>query len=72
MKLIPGFGSVGGGVINAGVAGSATYGLGYGFTEFLCRYHAASGQMPAGEELREGFKNFWATWSDKEKSPPAT
>lgn len=71
LKFIPGFGSVAGGAINAGTAGSATYGLGYGFTEFLCRYHAASGQMPGGEELREGFKKFWTTWSDKEKSPPA-
>lgn len=71
LKLIPGIGSVVGGFITAGIAGSATYGLGYGFIEFLCRYHAVSGRMPEGEELRQGFRKFWETWKDKEKALPA-
>ncbi|GAV35820.1 GTP-binding protein YsxC [Roseomonas sp. TAS13] len=70
LKLIPGIGSVVGGVITAGVAASATYGLGYGFVEFLCRYHTDAGRMPEGEELREGFQQFWETWKEKEKRPP--
>ncbi|MFO1027650.1 MAG: GTPase [Acetobacteraceae bacterium] len=71
LKLIPGVGAITGGVITAGIAGSATYGLGFGFTEFLSRYHARVGRMPQGEELREGFKKFWETWNEKEKKPPA-
>ncbi|WP_159992710.1 YcjF family protein [Roseomonas sp. 18066] len=70
LKLVPGIGSIAGGAITAAVAGSATYGLGYGFTEYLCRFHAAQGHMPAGDELRDGFRRFWENWKDKEKSPP--
>ncbi|APT60449.1 hypothetical protein RGI145_24195 (plasmid) [Roseomonas gilardii] len=70
LKLIPGIGSVVGGIITAGIAASATYGLGYGFIEFLCRYHTDAGRMPEGEELREGFQRFWETWKEKEKRPP--
>ncbi|WP_106409098.1 YcjF family protein [Teichococcus deserti] len=70
LKLVPGIGSLAGGAITAAVAGSATYGLGYGFTEYLCRFHAAKGHMPAGDELREGFRKFWESWGEKEKAPP--
>jgi len=70
LKLIPGVGSIAGGFITAGIAGSTTYGLGFGFTEFLCRYHARAGRMPEGDELREGFKSFWEGWTEKEKRPP--
>lgn len=71
LKLIPGIGTIAGGAINAGIAASATYGLGYGFTEFLCRFHATEGHMPEGSELREGFQRFWAAWREKDKRPPA-
>ncbi|MDQ1078503.1 YcjF family protein [Pseudoroseomonas cervicalis] len=71
LKLIPGLGSLAGGAITAAVAGSTTYGLGYGFTEYLCRFHAARGHMPEGSELQEGFRKFWESWGEKEKAPPA-
>lgn len=70
LKLVPGIGSLAGGAITAAVAGSATYGLGYGFTEYLCRFHAARGHMPEGDELREGFRRFWESWGEKDKAPP--
>jgi uncharacterized protein (DUF697 family) len=70
LKLVPGIGSIAGGAITAAVAGSATYGLGYGFTEYLCRFHAAKGHMPSGDELRDGFRRFWDGWGEKEKAPP--
>lgn len=71
LKFIPGIGSLAGGAITAAVAGSTTYGLGYGFTEYLCRFHAARGHMPEGDELRDGFRKFWESWGEKEKSPHA-
>jgi uncharacterized protein (DUF697 family)/GTP-binding protein EngB required for normal cell division len=70
LKLIPGIGSMTGGVITATIAGTATYGLGYGYTEFLCRFHAAEKRMPDGEEIKAGFRKFWENWGDKDKPPP--
>lgn len=70
LKLVPGLGSIVGGVLNSGVAASTTYGLGFGFTEYLCRFHAAQHRMPEGDELREGFRRFWASWDRKEQAPP--
>jgi uncharacterized protein (DUF697 family)/GTP-binding protein EngB required for normal cell division len=70
LKLVPGFGSVSGGLITSGVASSATYGLGYGFSEFLCRFFAAEHRMPDGSELQEGFARFWENWDQKEKAAP--
>lgn len=73
LKFIPGIGSLAGGAVTAAVAGSTTYGLGYGFTEYLCRFHAARGHMPEGDELRDGFRRFWESWGEKEKPlPPRT
>ncbi|MCQ4161146.1 GTP-binding DUF697 domain-containing protein [Roseomonas sp. GC11] len=71
LKLIPGVGSLLGGAITATIAASTTYGLGYGFTEYLCRFHAAKGHMPEGDELKEGFRRFWESWGEKAKAPPA-
>jgi len=70
IKLIPGVGSVAGGVINAGLASSATYGLGHGFTEYLTRFFRREHRMPAGEELARGFAAFWEKW-DRKKDAPA-
>lgn len=70
LKLVPGFGAVAGGLITSGVASSATYGLGYGFTEFLCRFFVVEHRMPDGSELREGFARFWENWDQKEKDLP--
>ena len=69
-KLIPGVGTIAGGLINAGIAGPATYGLGCAFTEYLCRFHAQHSRMPEGPEISEGFKKFWEHWREKEKPPP--
>ncbi len=71
LKLIPGVGSIAGGVINAGLASSATYGLGHGFTEYLCRFFRREHRMPAGEELARGFAAFWEKWDRKKDVPPA-
>ncbi len=68
--LFPGVGSVVGGGVNAALAGSATYALGYGFTEFLYHYGEQNGRMPAGEELQEEFKTFWSNWGGKDMRPP--
>jgi uncharacterized protein (DUF697 family)/GTP-binding protein EngB required for normal cell division len=70
LKLIPGFGSIAGGFITSGIAASATYGLGYGYIEFLCRFQAAEHRMPDGEEIRLGFRKFWESWEAKEQPPP--
>ena len=70
LKLIPGVGSVVGGAINAGLASSATYGLGHGFTEYLCRFFLREHRMPAGEELARGFQAFWEKWDRKKDAPP--
>ena len=70
LKLIPGLGSIVGGVITSSIAASATYGLGLGFTEFLCRFHASQQRMPDGNELRDGFRRFWESWEKKEQAPP--
>lgn len=70
LKFIPGIGTLAGGAVTAAVAGSTTYGLGYGFTEYLCRFHAARGHMPEGDELREGFRRFWEGWGEKQKPLP--
>ena len=70
LKLVPGIGAIAGGVITSSIAASATYGLGYGFTEFLCRFHASQQRMPDGAELRDGFRRFWESWEQKEKIPP--
>lgn len=71
LKLIPGVGSIAGGAINAGLASSATYGLGHGFTEYLCRFFRREHRMPAGEELARGFAAFWQKWDHKKDAPPA-
>ena len=71
LKLIPGVGSVLGGAINAGLASSATYGLGHGFTEYLCWFFRREKRMPAGDELAAGFQAFWAKWDRKKDAPPA-
>lgn len=70
LKFIPGVGSVAGGMITSGIAASATYGLGYGYTEFLCRFHAAHMRMPDGEEIKDDFRKFWEKWGDKDLPPP--
>jgi uncharacterized protein (DUF697 family)/GTP-binding protein EngB required for normal cell division len=70
LKLIPGFGSVAGGLITSGIAASATYGLGFGYIEFLCRFQASEHRMPDGEEIKEGFRKFWERWEKKELLPP--
>jgi uncharacterized protein (DUF697 family)/GTP-binding protein EngB required for normal cell division len=70
LKFIPGFGTVVGGVITSGVAVAATYGLGYGFTEYLCAFYSDQQRMPDGNELREGFQKFWESWDQKDKKPP--
>jgi hypothetical protein len=59
-----------GGVITSGVAVAATYGLGYGFTEYLCAFYSDQQRMPDGNELREGFQKFWESWDQKDKKPP--
>jgi uncharacterized protein (DUF697 family)/GTP-binding protein EngB required for normal cell division len=71
LKFIPGLGSVIGGFITSGVAGSATYGLGFGYVEFLCHFQAAEQRMPQGDEIKDGFHKFWQSWETKELSPPA-
>ncbi len=71
LKLIPGVGTLAGGVINAGLASSATYGLGHGFTEYLCRFFRREHRMPAGEELAKGFAAFWEKWDSKKDAPAA-
>jgi uncharacterized protein (DUF697 family) len=70
LKLVPGIGIIAGGVITSSIAASATYGLGLGFTEFLCRFHASQQRMPDGNELRDGFRRFWENWEKKEQAPP--
>ncbi len=70
LKLIPGMGTVPGGMINSGIASAATYGLGYGYVEFLCRFHSAEQRMPDGNEIREGFRKFWEKWEKKDMTPP--
>ena len=70
LKLIPGVGSLSGGLINAGLAGPAAYGLGCGFIEYLTRFHVKHHRMPTGEELRSGFTEFWKDSPDKLKEPP--
>jgi uncharacterized protein (DUF697 family)/GTP-binding protein EngB required for normal cell division len=70
LKLVPGIGTVPGGLITSSVATSATYGLGYGFTEFLCRFFSIEHRMPDGSELQEGFARFWKNWDQKEKATP--
>ena len=71
LKFIPGIGSVAGGVITSAIAASSTYGLGYAYIEFLCRFHASEQRMPDGDELRNGFRRFWEIWEHKEMKPTA-
>jgi uncharacterized protein (DUF697 family) len=71
LKLIPGAGSVVGAAVEMPVAAATTYGLGFGFTEFLIWFHDLNSRMPEGTELRDGFERFWKQRPDKEVAPPA-
>jgi uncharacterized protein (DUF697 family)/GTP-binding protein EngB required for normal cell division len=72
LKFIPGIGTIWGGTITSGIAASATYGLGYGYIEFLCRFQSAQQRMPNGDEIADGFRQFWNEWDHKDMAlPPA-
>lgn len=71
LKLIPGFGSLAGAALEMPVAAATTYGLGFGFTEFLIWFHDHNSRMPEGTELRDGFERFWNQRPNKEVAPPA-
>jgi uncharacterized protein (DUF697 family)/GTP-binding protein EngB required for normal cell division len=72
LKLVPGIGSLAGGTITSAIAASATYGLGYGYVEFLCAFHSAEHRMPDGDEIRDGFTTFWQSYEQKDRKPPGS
>jgi uncharacterized protein (DUF697 family) len=72
LKFIPGIGDAAGGVIMAGIAASATFGLGCGYTEFLKTFHADQKRMPNGEKIKTGFRTFWENRATKILPPART
>ena len=72
LKFLPGVGTVIGAGVEASALAAATYGLGHGFTEFLLWFHGQNARMPEGEELRDGFRRFWARQPQKALPPPGT
>ncbi len=72
LKFLLGPGSVAGGLINAGIAGAAAYGLGCAFIEYLTQFLIEHHRMPTGDELSAGFPEFWKNRPDKTRDLPGT
>jgi uncharacterized protein (DUF697 family)/GTP-binding protein EngB required for normal cell division len=69
MKLVPGVGSVGGTVVEAGTTLAATYGLGHGFTEFLLWFSQINHRLPEADEIVQGFREYWRRLPNKVIKP---
>jgi uncharacterized protein (DUF697 family)/GTP-binding protein EngB required for normal cell division len=59
LKLIPGPGSVIGGVLNAGFAGSLTLSLGRIYIAFLYGFISEKGRVPLGSEIASAFPDYF-------------
>jgi uncharacterized protein (DUF697 family)/predicted GTPase len=59
LKLIPGPGSIIGGALNAGIAGSLTLTLGRVYINFLHGFIQANGRVPLADEIVENFPTYY-------------
>ena len=70
LKLIPGPGSVIGGIMNASVAGSLTLTLGRIYIAFLTSFIKENGRVPLADEIVATFPTYYRTYS-KQKAAAA-
>jgi uncharacterized protein (DUF697 family) len=59
LKLIPGPGSLIGGVVNSGLAGSLTLTLGRVYINFLYSFIGEKGRVPLAEEITAAFPEYF-------------
>jgi len=71
LKLIPGPGSVIGGILNAGVAGTLTLTLGRVYIAFLYAFIEENGRVPLPDEILQAFPAYYRGYSGKLKERAA-
>ena len=66
LKLIPGMGTVPGGMINSEIASAVTYGLGYGYIESSSPFSFCRAANARWKRDQRGVPKFWEKWEKKD------
>jgi uncharacterized protein (DUF697 family) len=65
LKFIPGPGTAIGAVLNAGMAGAMTRGLGKTYIKFIYTFIETNGRVPTANEVFEIFPSFYKAGKDE-------